>query len=121
MEPRIHIGTQAWSFDEWVGPFYPLGTRPADYLTVYSRAFNSVEVDSTFYAIPPASTVRGWRDKTPAQFSFALKLPQEITHERRLRDSTDIVELFADRARELGDKLGPVLIQLGPDFGPVEL
>lgn len=121
MAARIHIGTQAWSYDAWVGPFYPLGTRPADYLTVYARAFNSVEVDSTFYAVPPASTVRGWRDRTPEQFTFALKLPQEITHERRLRNSTDVVELFAERARELGPKLGPVLIQLGPDFGPVEL
>jgi uncharacterized protein YecE (DUF72 family) len=121
MKPRIHIGTQSWSFDAWVGPFYPLGTRPADYLTVYARAFNSVEVDSTFYAIPPVSTLRGWRERTPEQFTFELKLPQEITHERRLRNSEDVVQLFAERARELGNKLGPVLIQLGPDFGPVEL
>jgi len=65
--------------------------------------------------------VRGWHERTPARFTFALKLPQEITHERRLRDAGDVAGLFYDRARELGDKLGPVLIQLGPDFGPVEL
>ena len=118
---RIRLGTQGWNYDAWVGPFYPSGTRPADYLTVYARAFDTVEVDSTFYAVPAAKTVRGWYDRTPAGFTFALKLPQEITHERRLRDADDVALQFYDRARELGEKLGPVLIQLGPDFGPVEL
>ena len=121
MSARIRIGTQGWNYDAWVGPFYPSGTRAADYLTIYARAFDTVEVDSTFYAVPPAKTVRGWYDRTPDNFVFALKLPQEITHERRLRDADDVAELFYDRARELGQKLGPVLIQLGPDFGPVEL
>jgi uncharacterized protein YecE (DUF72 family) len=121
MTARVRIGTQGWNYDAWVGPFYPSGTRAADYLTVYARAFDTVEVDSTFYAIPPVKTVRGWYDRTPHGFVFALKLPQEITHERRLRDADDVAELFYDRARELGEKLGPVLIQLGPDFGPVEL
>lgn len=121
MSERIRIGTQGWNYDAWVGPFYPIGTRPGDYLSVYARAFDTVEVDSTFYAIPPAKTVRGWRERTPQGFTFALKLPQEITHERRLRDAADIAQTFFDRARELGDRLGPVLIQLGPDFGPVEL
>lgn len=121
MTSRIRLGTQGWNYDAWVAPFYPVGTRPADYLAVYARAFDTVEVDSTFYAVPPAKTVRGWYDRTPDGFSFALKLPQEITHERRLRDCADIAELFFDRARELGTKLGPVLVQLGPDFGPAEL
>lgn len=121
MSARIRIGTQGWNYDAWVGPFYPTGTRAADYLTVYARAFHTVEVDSTFYAVPPVKTVRGWYARTPEHFRFALKLPQEITHERRLRDADDVAELFYDRARELGEKLGPVLIQLGPDFGPVEL
>jgi uncharacterized protein YecE (DUF72 family) len=121
MTTRIRLGTQGWNYDAWVAPFYPVGTRPSDYLTVYARAFDTVEVDSTFYAVPPVKTVRGWYDRTPEGFTFALKLPQEITHERRLRDSADVAELFFDRARELGTKLGPVLIQLGPDFGPAEL
>ena len=117
----IRIGTQGWNYDAWVGPFYPDGTRPADFLGVYARAFETVAVDSTFYATPPAKTVRGWAERTPAHFRFALKLPQEITHERRLRDAEDLTRTFFDRARELGDKLGPVLVQLGPDFAPTEL
>ena len=121
MTANVLIGTQGWNYDAWVGPFFPSGTRPADYLSVYARAFDTVEVDSTFYAIPSVKTVRGWGSRTPPGFRFALKLPQEITHENRLRESGDLLRLFLDRARELGDKLGPVLIQLGPDFGPVEL
>jgi uncharacterized protein YecE (DUF72 family) len=121
MSNDIRIGTQGWNYDAWVGPFYPPGTRPADFLTVYARAFSTVEVDSTFYAIPAAKTVRGWAERTPPEFSFALKMPQEITHENRLRDSADLAALFFDRARELGPKLGPILMQLGPDFAPSEL
>ena len=121
MSARIRIGTQGWNYDAWLGPFYPNGTRPADFLTIFSRAFDTVEVDSTFYAVPPSKTVRGWAARTPRDFKFALKLPQEITHERRLRDVKDLANEFFDRARELEDKLGPILIQLGPDFAPVEL
>jgi len=117
----MRLGAQGWNYDAWVGPFYPLGTRPADYLSIYSRAFDTVEVDSTFYAIPPAKTVRGWAERVPSGFQFALKVPQEITHENRLRGSRDLLLAFADSARELGDKLGPLLIQLSPDFAPVEL
>jgi len=121
MSARIRIGTQGWNYDAWVGPFYPSGTRLADFLTIYARAFDTVEVDSTFYAIPPATTVRGWAERTPPGFRFALKLPQEITHERRLRDAGHATGSFLDVARELGDKLGPILIQLGPAFVPAEL
>ena len=119
--PRVRLGTQGWNYDAWAGAFYPTGTRPADYLAVYARAFDAVEVDSTFYAIPSEKAVRGWAARTPADFRFALKLPQEITHERRLRNADDPLALFLERARRLGPTLGPVLCQLGPDFGPAEL
>ena len=117
----LHLGTQGWNYDAWVGPFYPSRTRPADFLGVYARAFRTVEVDSTFYAIPPVTTVRGWAARVPAGFTFALKLPQEITHAHRLRGADDQLAQFCDRARELGDRLGPILVQLAPDFTPAEL
>ena len=120
-EGRICLGAQGWNYDAWVGPFYPSGTKPADYLTTYARAFSAVEVDSTFYAIPSPKTVMGWADRTPDDFTFALKLPQEITHERRLRSCGDLLREFLDVARRLERKLGPILLQFGPDFGPVEL
>ncbi|HEX2123483.1 MAG TPA: DUF72 domain-containing protein [Thermoanaerobaculia bacterium] len=116
----IRLGTQGWNYDAWVGPFYPIGTRAADYLALYARAFDTVEVDSTFYAVPSAKSVRDWAARVPARFTFALKLPKEISHDNRLRDAAGVAPLFFDCARELGAKLGPILIQLGPDFGPAE-
>ena len=120
----VRIGTQGWNYDAWVNAFYPSGTRAVDFLTVYARAFDTVEVDSTFYATPPVKTFRSWRARVAHRpgFTFALKLPQEITHELRFRGNTpEVASEFIARARELGPALGPILIQLGPDFGPDEL
>lgn len=117
----LRIGTQGWNYAAWLGGLYPEGTRPADFLGLYARAFGSVEVDSTFYAVPSAGAVRGWAARTPPDFTFALKLPREVTHERRLVGAEEVVEEFFGRARELEGKLGPVLVQMGPDFHPAEL
>ncbi len=113
----IRIGAQGWNYDAWLGGFYPSGTRPTEFLSVYARAFDTVEVDSTFYAIPPETTIAGWAKRTPPNFIFTLKLPQSITHDRHLRASEEETALFVARARGLGPKLGPILMQLGPDFG----
>lgn len=118
----IHVGCQGWNYDDWVtGPtervFYPQGTRAATMLEVYARAFETVEVDSTFYAIPPSSTFENWAKRTPPGFTFSLKLPQEITHERALgMGSTTLLDEFCERARLLKEKLACVLIQLPPQF-----
>ena len=117
----ILIGTQGWNYAAWVGPFYPPGTRTSEFLSTYARVFRAVEVDSTFYAIPDARVVQGWAERTPPELTFALKMPKEVTHERRLRDADDVVGDFLDRARQLGSKLGPILLQMGPDFAPDEL
>lgn len=117
----ILIATQGWNYAAWVGPLYPAGTRPADFLATYARAFRGVEVDSTFYAVPDARAVRAWRERTPDDFTFALKMPKEITHELRLRGAAERVEEFLGRAGALGPKLGPILLQMGPDFSPDEL
>jgi len=114
----VVVGTQGWNYPSWVGPFYPEGTRGEDYLRLYSRVFQTVEIDSTFYAVPQEKTVRGWAAKVGDAFRFSLKLPQEITHVRRLVDCRDVLDEFAAAARALGPKLEAVLIQLGPDFGP---
>ncbi|HEX7150281.1 MAG TPA: DUF72 domain-containing protein [Thermoanaerobaculia bacterium] len=117
----ILIGTQGWNYPAWVGPFYPPGTRAAEFLATYARMFRGVEVDSTFYAVPDVRAVRSWASRTPPDFTFALKMPKAITHELRLRNAHDAVADFLDRARELGPKLGPILLQMGPDFGADEL
>ena len=121
---QAHIGCQGWNYADWVTPpaaaahvFYPHGTRPADMLELYARAFETVEVDSTFYAVPAGSTVEQWARRTPPGFTFALKLPQAITHEAGLRPTGDqTLTDFCAVARRLGDKLGPVLVQLPPQF-----
>jgi len=115
------IATQGWNYAAWVGPFYPPGTRPSEFLPAYARMFRGVEVDSTFYAVPDARAVRAWVERTPADFTFALKMPREVTHDRRLENADAVVSEFLDRARELGPKLGPILMQMGPDFAPDEL
>ena len=117
----ILIGTQGWNYDAWVGPVYPPGTRAAEFLPAYAKLFRTVEVDSTFYAVPDARAVRAWNERTPRDFTFALKMPKEITHELRLSNADDQTREFLDRARELGPKLGPILLQMGPDFSPHEL
>jgi uncharacterized protein YecE (DUF72 family) len=122
-----HIGCQGWNYEDWVtGPaadetvFYPRSTRPAAMLDIYTRAFTTVEIDSTFYAVPSAATVDGWHKRTPPHFTFALKLPQQITHEFGLRPgSRELLAEFCDHARLLQDKLAAVLIQLPPQFEAV--
>jgi uncharacterized protein YecE (DUF72 family) len=119
-----HVGCQGWNYADWVTPpatpapiFYPQGTRDADMLSIYARAFDTVEVDSTFYAVPSASVVDAWHKRTPARFTFALKLPREITHELGLGKAADAtLAEFCDHARLLQDKLASILVQLPPHF-----
>jgi uncharacterized protein YecE (DUF72 family) len=118
MPADVLIGTQGWSHPAWIGPFYPSGTRPADLLELYARAFATVEVDATFYAAPPEPIVASWRDRVPGSFRFALKVPQEITHERRLRDADEALAHFLERVAPLGERLGVLLFQMPPDWEP---
>ena len=117
---RISIGTQGWSYDVWEDLFYPPGTRAEDRLPTYARAFDVVEVNSTFYGAPPAERFDAWRRQTPEGFRFSVKVPGEITHEARLEGHPKRLEEFCRRAGRLEEKLGPVLVQLPPDFGPEE-
>ncbi|HMF55149.1 MAG TPA: DUF72 domain-containing protein [Pyrinomonadaceae bacterium] len=120
----VQVGCQGWNYDDWItgaaasAPvFYPKGTRSADMLSVYARVFDTVEVDSTFYAVPSAQTLDSWNKRTPRSFTFSLKLPQVITHEWALRPgSLEELSLYCDRAQLLGEKLAVTLIQLPPHF-----
>jgi uncharacterized protein YecE (DUF72 family) len=120
MRANIFLGTQGWNYEDWLGSFYPRHSKTKELLGLYSSIFDTVEVDSTFYAIPSENSVKGWVERTPASFSFSLKLPSEITHKNRLRDSHRILEQFIQRINLLENKLGCVLIQLPPDFSPNE-
>ena len=87
--------------------------QPRDFLSYYATKFDTVEVDSTFYRTPSASTVRGWCEKTPKDFVFALKVPQSITHEKCLVDCEEDLSHFLKTVELLGEKLGPILFQFG--------
>jgi uncharacterized protein YecE (DUF72 family) len=121
----VQVGCQGWNYDDWVTPpaserpvFYPTGARAEHMLDTYARAFDTVEVDSTFYAAPSDSTYDAWAKRTPDGFTFALKLPRSITHEEALRGETaaGLLEEFCRGARRLGPKLAAVLVQLPPQF-----
>lgn len=97
----------------WENAFYPAGTKAAQYLDFYSREFDTVEVDSRFYAIPSLGTVRAWYNKTSPNFVFALKAPQLISHKKLLFDCEAELKQFLFAADTLGEKLGPILFQFG--------
>ena len=121
--PKSKIGCQGWNYADWVTKagdetvFYPRGTKSNEMLALYAEIYDTVEVDSTFYAIPPVATVENWYKKTPENFTFSLKMPQEITHEHLLRESSfPIVTEFCERILLLKEKLAVVLIQLPPHY-----
>jgi uncharacterized protein YecE (DUF72 family) len=109
----IRIGTSAFTAAGWPGSFYPEHLKPADYLSYYAEHFDIVEVDSTFYGTPRVSVVRAWDAKTPEGFRFAVKVPQEITHKRVLKDCDEELKTFLATMGTLGGKLGPMLFQFG--------
>ncbi|HSH00481.1 MAG TPA: DUF72 domain-containing protein, partial [candidate division Zixibacteria bacterium] len=119
--PHLWLGTSSFSENSWVGPFYPRGTKPGDYLRHYATRFDTVEIDATYYAIPSARTVDGWSAKTPDDFVFAAKFPRSIVHcGEGPRPRGDLVltprtypdrDAFLNVMGRLGGKLGPLLIQ----------
>lgn len=117
---KIHIGTQGWNYDDWVGAFYPRGSRASEFLDLYARVFDTVEIDSSFYAIPSEASIKSWKNRAPAGFTYSLKLPQQITHEKHLHNCEAVLEQFCERIRGLEETLAMVLIQMPPDFSTRE-
>jgi uncharacterized protein YecE (DUF72 family) len=112
----ILVGTSGWQYRDWRGRFYPAGLPQARWLPYYADRFATVEINSSFYRLPERSTFEGWRNRTPESFRAAVKMSRYLTHIRRLRDPAEPVARFLDRAAGLGDRLGPVLLQLPPNL-----
>ena len=112
----MYLGTSGWSYADWDGTLYPGGTPAGSRLAEYVKHYATVEIDSTFYGTPRRSTVQKWREVAPEGFLFAAKFPQEVTHERSLTGSEDLAENFVLTMELLGDRLGPLLVQLPPSF-----
>lgn len=113
---EIRIGCSGWSYKAWNGPFYPTGIQPGDYLDFYSSVFDTVEIDSTFYSIPPQNSVRHWDKSTPPGFLFCPKLPMDITHERRLRNVAAPMDHFLQSIAPIREKTGLILAQFPPSM-----
>ena len=113
---RLHVGTSGYNFPEWKGTFYPAKIKPPEMLPYYAGRLSTVEINYTFYRMPTAKTVAGWNAAVSDGFTFVLKTPQRITHMARLRDVDDSLRFFTETVRPLGAKLGPILVQLPPNF-----
>jgi uncharacterized protein YecE (DUF72 family) len=105
-----------WSYNFWRPGFYPEKLASAKFLAFYTHQLPSVEVDSTFYRIPRETTVKDWKNQTPADFTFSLKFPQKITHIKMLKEAEEDTRVFLERAGLLGEKLGVLLLQFSPAF-----
>lgn len=111
-----HLGTIGYSYKEWLGGLYPAGTRPREYLSQFSKVFNSVEVDTTFHALPRHELIQSLKVSVPADFKFSFKTPHVITHEMKLDKAEGLMLEFLDTLQPLQESLGPILVQLPPSF-----
>ena len=113
---EIRIGTSGWHYKHWLGRYYPEGLPASRMLARYQQDFDTVELNNTFYRLPPSSAVEAWRDTTPANFRFAVKGSRFLTHMKKLKDPEAGLEKFFAPVELLGPKLGPILFQLPPHW-----
>jgi uncharacterized protein YecE (DUF72 family) len=110
------VGTSGWQYRDWRGRFYPDGVPQRRWLEHYAARFATVEVNNAFYRLPERSTFAQWRERTPDDFCVAVKMSRYVTHIKRLNEPAEPVARFLGRAEALGDRLGPVLLQLPPNL-----
>ena len=122
---RIRFGTSGFSYKEWRPGFYPPDLSEREFLRFYATRFNTVEIDSTFYRMPNAKTIDGWKNATGEDFHFSLKASQQITHREQLRVPSDALEYLLGIVTRLERRLGFILFQLPPyskcDLGKLEV
>jgi len=116
MSFQCYVGTSGWHYEHWRDRFYPEGLSKGGWLKFYASHFNTVELNSSFYRLPSESAFAVWYNSSPANFTFAVKVSRFITHIKRLKDTEEAVNKFTNRARILGEKLGPLLYQLPPSM-----
>lgn len=115
---RLYIGCPIWSFKGWVGNFYPEGTKPSEFLREYSRRLTTVEGNTTFYAVPSQDTLQSWGAQMHETFRFCPKVPKAISHEGKLMDNIERAREFIKVMSQLGQRLGPMFLQLPPRYSP---
>jgi uncharacterized protein YecE (DUF72 family) len=116
MSAKCYVGCSGWHYEHWCGLYYPDELSKSKWLPFYARQFNTVELNNSFYHLPSEKAFTTWRESTPENFVFAVKVSRFITHIKRLRNLGSAVENFLSRADFLGEKLGPLLYQLPPSM-----
>lgn len=111
---ELRVGTSGWHYQHWKGLFYPPGLGTGEWLSFYAEHFDTVEINNSFYRLPPRETFVSWRESTPRGFTFAVKANRFITHVKRLKDPREPLARFLRSASALEGKLGPILFQLPP-------
>jgi uncharacterized protein YecE (DUF72 family) len=115
----LYLGCPIWANKGWVGDFFPKGTKSGDFLHEYARRLNTVEGNTTFYAVPSPDTLARWQAETPDGFHFCPKIPRAISHAGPLRPQLDEARRFANLMRDgLAERLGPIFLQLPPRYAP---
>ena len=112
---HVHIGTSGWAYDHWQR-FYPPDVTASGRFTYYTRVFEAVEVNTTFYGLPKAATVRQWRTTAPSGFRFSIKASRYLTHLKRLRQPRDPLRRLQRAIAPLGRSMAVILFQLPPRF-----
>jgi uncharacterized protein YecE (DUF72 family) len=113
---QIRIGCSGWQYKHWRGDFYPADLPQVRWFSFYARHFDSVEINNSFYRLPPPETFARWREQAPARFLYAVKASRFLTHMKKLKDPEDPLDRFFEGAKELRTHLGPVLYQLPPGW-----
>lgn len=114
---RIRIGCSGWAYKHWRGLFYPDGVPQRCWFDFYAGHFDTVEINNSFYRLPPAETFASWRDQAPPGFCYAVKANRFLTQAKKLKDCGEPLDRMMAAVRALGDRLGPILYQLPPRFG----
>jgi len=116
--PQIFVGCAKWGRKDWIGKIYPEKTKEADFLKHYAKHFNCIELNATFYRIPTVAQISGWKEKVGKDFQFSPKFTDKISHIKRLKDAEEYTSMFLEGIAAFKENLGPVFLQLPPNFPP---
>jgi uncharacterized protein YecE (DUF72 family) len=120
-KPSVFVGCAKWGRKDWLGKVYPPGTREADFLPLYAKHFNCIELNATFYKIPSYKQAQEWKSKVGQGFLFSPKVSNSISHIHRLKDVNERIERFLQGISGFGENLGPVFLMPHPGMGPKNL
>jgi len=118
---KFYIGCAKWGRKDWVGKFYPKGTKEKDFLEYYAKQFNCIEFNALYYKLYDLHKVRDWVSKVPEGFLFCPKFTESITHIRRLKNAQQEVDAYLEVATEFKEHLGPIFLMPHPQMGLTHL